>query len=86
MKPAFHNPAAIMIAPVISDSIEASATALAGSPSAMASGRTVAAITGPSEESGPRTRIRDGPKIAYPIRHSTDVYSPVTGGRPASSA
>ena len=35
-----------------------------GSPPAPTSGRIVAAIIGPSEESGPRTRIRDGPKTA----------------------
>ena len=38
--------------------------ARAGSPSAPASGRIVAAIIGPSEESGPSTRIRDGPSTA----------------------
>jgi hypothetical protein len=40
----------------------ASATALAGS--WPASGRTTAAITAASEESGPSTITRDGPKIA----------------------
>ncbi len=30
----------------------------------LVSGRIVAAIIGPSEESGPRTRIRDGPNAA----------------------
>ena len=50
------------------------------------SGRIVAAIIGPSEESGPSTRIRDGPNTAYPSRHKMDVYKPVIGGRPASSA
>ena len=53
-----------MIAPTRSASIEASATARFGSPSAPTSGRIVAAIIGPSDESGPRTRIFDGPKIA----------------------
>ena len=37
---------------------------LAGSPSAPTSGRIVAAIIGPSDESGPSTRIRDGPNTA----------------------
>src|SRR6185503_17782043 len=41
---------------------------------------------GPSDESGPSTRIRDGPKTAYPSRQRIDVYSPVIAGRPASSA
>jgi len=60
--------------------------ARAGSPSAPASGRMVAAIIGPNAESGPRTRIRDGPNTAYPMRHRIEVYRPVTAGRPASSA
>ena len=54
-------PAAIMIAPTISASIDASAIARAGLPSAPMIGRIVAAIIGPSEESGPSTRIREGP-------------------------
>ena len=43
---------------------EASSIARAGSPWAPRSGRIVAAIMGPSDESGPSTRIRDGPKTA----------------------
>ena len=50
-------------------STEASAIARAGSPSAATSGRTVAAIIGPREESGPSTSTRDGPKTAYATRH-----------------
>src|SRR4051794_4299141 len=46
----------------------------------------VAAIIGPSEESGPSTRTFNGPKNAYPTRHAIDVYRPVIGGKPASSA
>jgi tetrahydromethanopterin S-methyltransferase subunit A len=38
------------------------------------------------EESGPSTGIRDGPNTAWPSRHMIEVYSPVIGGRPASSA
>ena len=53
-----------MMTPTISASIDASATARAGSPSAATSGRIVAAIIGPSDESGPSTRIRDGPNTA----------------------
>ena len=44
--------------------MEARAIALAGSPSAPTNGRIVAAIIGPSDESGPSTRIRDGPNTA----------------------
>ena len=79
-------PPSTVIAPTSRASIEASATARAGSPFAPTSGRIVAAIIGPSDESGPSTRMRDGPKTAYPIRHRIDVYRPVIGGRPASSA
>lgn len=38
--------------------------ARAGSPPAPASGKIVAAIIGPREESGPSTSTFDGPKIA----------------------
>src|SRR5664279_2380927 len=47
---------------------------------------TQAAIIGPRDESGPSTRILEGPKIAYPTRHRIEVYRPVIGGRPANSA
>ena len=53
-----------MIAPTSSASIDASAIAFAGSPSDPTIGRIVAAIIGPSDESGPSTRIRDGPNTA----------------------
>ena len=53
-----------MTPPTISASTEAMATALTGSPSAIKSGASVAAIIGPSEESGPSTRILLGPNIA----------------------
>ena len=49
-------------------SIEASATARSGSPFAPTIGMSVAAIIGPSEESGPSTRMREGPNAAYPTR------------------
>ena len=62
--PSLAMPPTTMITPTISASIDASATARAGSPLAAISGRIVAAIMGPSEESGPSTRIFDGPKIA----------------------
>ena len=59
-----YFPASIMQAPTSSASADARAIALAGSPSAPTSGRIVAAIIGPNDESGPRTRIRDGPNTA----------------------
>ena len=64
MKPSFATAAKIMIAATRSASIDASATARFASPLAASSGRIVAAIIGPSEESGPSTRIRDGPNTA----------------------
>ncbi len=86
MKPSFATDARIMTAATMSASIDASATARSGSPPAATRGSTVAAIIGPSEESGPSTRIRDGPHTAYPSRQRIVVYRPVIGGRPASSA
>ena len=73
-----------MTSPTRSASIPARAIASSSLPAA--SGRIVAAIIGPSDESGPRTRIGDGPTSAYAIRQTTVVYSPVIGGSPASSA
>ena len=64
MNPNLAAPAKTMIPPTRSASIEARATARTGSPPAPASGRIVAAIIGPSDESGPSTRILDGPKSA----------------------
>ena len=64
MNPSFATALTTMIAPTMSASIEASATARLASPLAAISGRIVAAIMGPSEESGPSTRIRDGPNTA----------------------
>ncbi len=49
------------------------ARAIAISSLPAASGTIVAAIIGPSDESGPRTRIGDGPTRAYAIRQSTVV-------------
>ena len=45
-----------------------------------------AKMSGDTDESGPSTSTRDGPISAYPTRQAIVVYSPVTGGRPASSA
>ena len=84
MNPSFARPAPRLTAPTSSASIPARAIACCSSPAA--SGRTTAAIIGPSEESGPRTRIGDGPTIAYATRQTTVVYRPVIAGSPASSA
>ena len=51
------------MSPTISASIPASAMARVGSPPA-SSGTIAAKIIGETEESGPSTRMRDGPKIA----------------------
>ena len=64
MNPSFAIPARIMIAPTISAIIDASAIARSGLPSEPTIGRIVAAIIGPSDESGPSTRIREGPNRA----------------------
>jgi hypothetical protein len=53
-----------MMAPTISARIDASATARSGSPLAAIRGMIVAAIIGPRDESGPSTRILDGPNTA----------------------
>ena len=64
MNPSLATAPSTRIAPTMSASIDASAMARSGSLLAPASGRMVAAIIGPSEESGPSTRIRDGPNTA----------------------
>ncbi len=62
--PSFATPARIITTPTIRANIDARATAAAGSPFASTSGAIVAAIIGPSEESGPSTRIFEGPNTA----------------------
>ena len=52
------------MSPTSSASIPASAIAFAGSSPATSSGAIAAKISGDTEESGPRTSTRDGPKIA----------------------
>ncbi len=64
MNPSRATAARIITAPTISASIEASITARAGSPFASIIGAIVTAIMGPSAESGPSTRIFDGPNTA----------------------
>ena len=75
-----------MTAPVSNASIDARAIARSGLPFEPRIGRIVAAIIGPSDESGPSTRIREGPNRAYAVRHRIVVYRPVIAGSPASSA
>ena len=60
------------MSPTMSESIPASTTADVGS-SAMTSGAMAARIIGDSDESGPSTSTRDGPKTAYPTRQATVV-------------
>ncbi len=55
-------PPAMQRAPTISASSDAKATRASGS--SPATGITAAATTGATAESGPRTRIREGPKTA----------------------
>src|SRR3954447_23058219 len=86
MNPSPAMPTIVVMAPTIRASADASATARAGSPSAARSGRRVAAIIGPNDESGPSTRIFEGPNSAYATRQRIEVYRPVIGGKPASSA
>ena len=62
--PARATPATAQMAPMIRASVLARATAWAGSRLAAISGNMAAAIIGPSAESGPTTRIRDGPNTA----------------------
>jgi hypothetical protein len=64
MKPSLANPATSMMIATRMASSDARATARCGSPPAATSGSTVAAIMGPNDESGPSTRIRDGPTSA----------------------
>ena len=76
--------AATVIVPTSSASIPASAIFCSSLPPA--SGRIVAAIIGPSAESGPRIRTGDDPTSENATRHTTVVYRPVIAGSPASSA
>ena len=64
MKPSRAMPASVMIAPTMSANADARAMARLGSPWEPMMGMRVAAIIGPRDESGPSTRIFDGPKTA----------------------
>ncbi len=84
MNPNRAIPAAAMSAPTRRARRPARPIAVALSPAA--SGTTAAAISGASDESGPRTRIRDGPKTAYARSGVIVAYRPVIAGSPAASA
>jgi hypothetical protein len=62
--PRWAMPAAAMITPTSRARADPRATARPGSSPAATSGTIVAAIIGPSDESGPSTRIFDGPNSA----------------------
>ena len=70
--PSLPRPSPTSIAPTINAIIPASAIAVVGSP-ATSSGVMAAKISGDTEESGPSTRMRDGPKHAYPTRQAIVV-------------
>ena len=63
MKPRRRMPPTTSRAPIRIASSPARATARCGSPAAK--GSTLAPMIGASDESGPRTMIRDGPTSAY---------------------
>ncbi len=71
MKPRRAMPAPRVMRPTMMARAPASAMAVSGSPAAR--GRMVAAIMGPRAESGPRTRIGEGPMSAYATRQTTVV-------------
>ena len=74
MKPKRASPARMHRPPVIKASIPASATNRSGSPAA--NGTIVAAMMAASDESGPNTRMRLGPKMAYAISGTMVAYRP----------
>ena len=43
-------------------------------------------MIGASDESGPSTRMRDGPNTAYASNGTIVAYRPVSSGNPAASA
>ena len=79
------TPPANMIAPTMIASSPASAMRDDASPGS-ASGTIAAATSGETAESGPSTRIRDGPSRKYTPSGTIVAYRPVTAGTPASSA
>ncbi len=73
-KPKRARPVARQTRPDTMAMAPASATARSGLP--FERGRTTARIRGAREESGPRTRIRLGPKTAYASSGTIVAYSP----------
>ena len=63
--PSLPSPNPISMRPTSTAIIPASAIALAGSPPATSNGVIAAKIKGETDESGPSTSTRDGPKTAY---------------------
>ena len=83
--PSLRNPATSKMRPTRTARIPARASAVSGSP-VTANGATAAAIRGASDESGPRTRIFDGPTTAYARSGTMVAYRPAYAGNPAASA
>jgi hypothetical protein len=84
MKPSRARPAATQTMPDTIAIMPATATAHSGLPAD--SGSTTARITAASDESGPSTRIRLGPKTAYARSGTIVAYNPWMPGTPAASA
>ena len=72
MNPSLPTPRPISMRPTMRASIPARAMAVAGS-LATISGTMAAKISGETAESGPSTRIRDGPSRAYTTRQAMVV-------------
>ena len=73
------------MSPTINASIPARTIACPES-EATSNGVIAARISGETEESGPSTSTATVRRSRIPTRHAIVVYSPVTAGRPASSA
>jgi hypothetical protein len=71
--PSLATPSPISMTPTISASMPASMIAVDGSSPATSRGASAAKMSGDTDESGPRTRMRDGPMTAYPTRHAMVV-------------
>ena len=84
--PSLAMPAARQMRPISTASVLASAIARAGSGLVASSGAMTVKIIGPSVESGPTTRMREGPNSAYANNPAAVVYKPTAGGSPASPA
>ena len=66
--------------------VMAEARSMARMESPAANGTTAAANSGSRAESGPKTRMRDGPTRKYPMRAPIEAYRPAIAGRPAACA